>query len=72
MLEYTKIRLPKTELGSRAFAALAKQHRVRGIREQAEVVYEVPYSALELLVSLGLPYETLPGYPSLAESPDAR
>ena len=69
----TRIRLPKTELGSRAFAVLAKQHRVKGIRECGEVVYEVPHSAVEMLEALGLPYETLPGSPpSFAESPDAR
>lgn len=72
-MHYTRIRLPKSELGSRAFAALAKQHRVKGISEQGEVVYEVPSSALDLLKALGVPYETLPGGPSsLAESPDAR
>lgn len=70
-MEYAKIRLPKTVHGSQAFAALAKQHRIIGIREQGEVVYAVPKSAIELLDALGLPYESLPGSPTaLAESLD--
>jgi len=59
VMEYTKIRLPKTHLGSQSFFELARRHRVVGLREHGEVVYEVPATALELLDAMQLPYEVI-------------
>lgn len=59
VMEYTEIRLPKTQLGSQSFFELARRHRVVGLREHGEVVYEVPATALELLDAMRLPYEVI-------------
>lgn len=58
-MSYTKIRLPKTDEGARAFAELASKCRVVGMREGNEVVYQVPADAILTLDQLSLPYEVL-------------
>ena len=59
VMEYTKIRLPKNHSGSQAFFELARRHRVVGLREHGEIVYEVPATASELLDAMQLPYEVI-------------
>lgn len=58
-MNYTKIRLPDNEDGSRAFAELARRFRVVGVRESGEVVYQVPEEAIAALDESSLPYEVL-------------
>ena len=58
-MAFTKIRLPKSDAGARAFAELAKENRVVGIREHGEVVYQVPDSALDKLNEMSVPYEVV-------------
>ena len=60
-MDFTKIRLPKTELGDRSFMELIRRHRVVSSRGQGEILYQVPTPALELLDSLKLPYEVVEG-----------
>ena len=67
VMEYTKIRLPKTHLGSQSFFELARRHHVVGLREHGEVVYEVPATALELLDAMRLPYEVIARSPVAAQ-----
>jgi hypothetical protein len=59
MMNYTKVRLPKTDQGAQAFAELAKQNRVVGVRENGEIVYQIPTCAVEKLDELSVPYEVL-------------
>ena len=58
-MDYTKIRLPQTHQGSQSFFELVRRHRVVGLRENGEIVYEVPATALELLDAMQLPYEVI-------------
>jgi hypothetical protein len=56
---YTKIRLPETDDGDRAFMELARRHHVVGIRDDGHSVVRVPSDALRTLDQLSLPYEIL-------------
>jgi hypothetical protein len=56
---YTKIRLPETDDGDRAFMELARRHHVVGIRDDGRSVVRVPSEALGTLDQLSLPYEIL-------------
>jgi hypothetical protein len=58
-MKYTKIRLPETDDGARAFAELARKYRVVGVREEGGIVYQVPADAVATLDDLSLPYEVL-------------
>ena len=71
-MQHTKIRLPTSDLGDRAFMELVRKHGLRGTREHGETVYLVSAHALAMLDSLELPYEVLESDRSIAqESPDS-
>ena len=58
-MTYAKIRLPKTDVATEAFAVLAKEFRLVGVREQGEILYQLPTSALDRLDQMAVPYEVL-------------
>ena len=60
-MSYAKIRLSKSATSAAAFVVLAKQYRVVGIREQGEVLYQVPTEALSALDRLGVNYDLVDG-----------
>lgn len=58
-MNYAKIRLPKSEAAAAAFLEIARQYRLVGVREQGEILYQVPTEALSTLDRLGVPYDLL-------------
>lgn len=58
-MNYAKIRLPKSDAADEAFFKLIRTYRLVGVREEGEVLYQVPMEALNLLEQMAVPYDLL-------------